>query len=376
MHQILHSSIILIPRHDEWPDEYGRGATGSSSRAAEWGEEPHDWVDDRVVSSSLHQDQWSQHSRRSYRDEWAAREADWVDHGPPPYPSSRELLPSASQSLSLSRERSQQPPVGRRSRREAVEQSLEPPGHRHIDEEPMEASLLHTRGGDMTSPPPSDQDQTHMSGNDGELWEYDPAKGSWVRRAADAAPSMASERDLLLKKDKSTADIVPEEGVVEDRKRGLSEDRKRGPSEDRKRGPSEDRKRAGPLEDRKHSGVAEEERTSEEPETKRQRTESPSPALSQPLKEEVAKAGAVVTTTEAAQAPPPGPALAQTPATPTVPVLEEKDTFSDISDDVDDILNQEELDPRFFNNVRATSCSEMASMNAWRDSDKVAIRLL
>ncbi|MPC98967.1 hypothetical protein E2C01_094359 [Portunus trituberculatus] len=35
-----------------------------------------------------------------------------------------------------------------------------------------------------------------------------------------------------------------------------------------------------------------------------------------------------------------------------------------------------ELDSRFFNNVRATSCSEMASMKAWRDSDKVAFRLL
>ena len=44
----------------------------------------------------------------------------------------------------------------------------------------------------------------------GELWEYDPAKGSWVRRAADATPTMASERDLMLKKDKSAADIVPE----------------------------------------------------------------------------------------------------------------------------------------------------------------------
>ncbi|MPC45798.1 hypothetical protein E2C01_039502 [Portunus trituberculatus] len=30
-----------------------------------------------------------------------------------------------------------------------------------------------------------------------------------------------------------------------------------------------------------------------------------------------------------------------------------------------------ELDPRFFNNVRATSCHEMASMNAWRDSDEI-----
>ncbi|MPC68401.1 hypothetical protein E2C01_062601 [Portunus trituberculatus] len=30
-----------------------------------------------------------------------------------------------------------------------------------------------------------------------------------------------------------------------------------------------------------------------------------------------------------------------------------------------------ELDPRFFN-VRATSCREMASMNTWRDGDRVA----
>ena len=128
---------------------------------------------------------------------------------------------------------------------------------------------------------------------------------------------------------------------MEDRKRGLSEDRKRGPSEDRKRGPSEDRKRPGPLEDRKYSGPAEEERTNEEPETKRQRTESPSPALSQPPKEEAAKAGAVVTTPEVAPAQAPAPGPTPTPATPTAPVLEEKDTFSDISDDVDDILNQE-----------------------------------
>ncbi|MPC30588.1 hypothetical protein E2C01_023855 [Portunus trituberculatus] len=39
-------------------------------------------------------------------------------------------------------------------------------------------------------------------------------------------------------------------------------------------------------------------------------------------------------------------------------------------------LGTELLDPRFFNNVRATSCHEMASMNAWRDGDDVAIRLL
>ncbi|MPC61877.1 hypothetical protein E2C01_055954 [Portunus trituberculatus] len=31
-----------------------------------------------------------------------------------------------------------------------------------------------------------------------------------------------------------------------------------------------------------------------------------------------------------------------------------------------------ELNPRFFNNLRATSCRKMASMNAWRDSNEVA----
>ncbi|MPC58846.1 hypothetical protein E2C01_052856 [Portunus trituberculatus] len=35
-----------------------------------------------------------------------------------------------------------------------------------------------------------------------------------------------------------------------------------------------------------------------------------------------------------------------------------------------------ELDPRFFNNLTATSCREMSSMNAWRDGDEVALRLL
>ncbi|MPC41246.1 hypothetical protein E2C01_034834 [Portunus trituberculatus] len=38
--------------------------------------------------------------------------------------------------------------------------------------------------------------------------------------------------------------------------------------------------------------------------------------------------------------------------------------------------NNLELDPRNFNNVRATSCSEMASMNAWRDGNEVAMRSL
>ncbi|MPC97014.1 hypothetical protein E2C01_092302 [Portunus trituberculatus] len=36
---------------------------------------------------------------------------------------------------------------------------------------------------------------------------------------------------------------------------------------------------------------------------------------------------------------------------------------------------EQELDPKFFNNVRANSCREMASMNAWRDGNEVAMRL-
>ncbi|MPC43835.1 hypothetical protein E2C01_037488 [Portunus trituberculatus] len=36
----------------------------------------------------------------------------------------------------------------------------------------------------------------------------------------------------------------------------------------------------------------------------------------------------------------------------------------------------EELDPRNFNNVRATSCREITSMNAWRDGNEVVLRLL
>ncbi|MPD02475.1 hypothetical protein E2C01_098061 [Portunus trituberculatus] len=34
-----------------------------------------------------------------------------------------------------------------------------------------------------------------------------------------------------------------------------------------------------------------------------------------------------------------------------------------------------ELNLRFFNNLRETPCCEMASMNAWRDGDEVALRL-
>lgn len=37
------------------------------------------------------------------------------------------------------------------------------------EEEAMDSVLVPTRGGDMTSPPPSDQDQAHMSGNDGKV---------------------------------------------------------------------------------------------------------------------------------------------------------------------------------------------------------------
>ncbi|MPC68614.1 Vacuolar protein sorting-associated protein 54 [Portunus trituberculatus] len=37
---------------------------------------------------------------------------------------------------------------------------------------------------------------------------------------------------------------------------------------------------------------------------------------------------------------------------------------------------ERELDPGFFNNVRATSCHEMVFMNAWRDGNEVAVRLL
>ncbi|MPC13437.1 hypothetical protein E2C01_006172 [Portunus trituberculatus] len=37
---------------------------------------------------------------------------------------------------------------------------------------------------------------------------------------------------------------------------------------------------------------------------------------------------------------------------------------------------ERELDPRNFNNVRATSCREIATMNAWRDGNDVAFRLL
>ncbi|XP_042211758.1 serine/arginine repetitive matrix protein 2-like isoform X2 [Homarus americanus] len=283
-------------RHEEWAEEYGRGGAGSSGRVAEWGEEAHDWVGDRAGPASLHQDQWSQHPRRSYRDDWGSREGEWIDCGPPAYSGSRDLGHPAPQPLSIGRgDRSQQPPIVRRPRREPVEQGIEPPpssGGRHhpavsssvdptlsrefrppsSEEEGVESALVPPRGGDVASPPPSDQDQALMPGNDGELWEYDPGRGSWVRRAADAPPQ--ADRDSPAKKEKPATEVPPEESET-----GTVEEKKRGPSEDK---------------------------VEEESDPKRRRTESPAPAAAE----------------------------ADT-------ALQEKDTFSDISDDVDDILNQE-----------------------------------
>lgn len=67
-------------------------------------------------------------SRRSYRDDWVGREDEWVDHGPPSYSGSRDLGPLAPQALPIGRgDRSQQPPLGRRPRREPVDLGIEPP---------------------------------------------------------------------------------------------------------------------------------------------------------------------------------------------------------------------------------------------------------
>nr|XP_045611616.1 zinc finger CCCH domain-containing protein 13-like isoform X1 [Procambarus clarkii]XP_045611617.1 zinc finger CCCH domain-containing protein 13-like isoform X1 [Procambarus clarkii]XP_045611618.1 zinc finger CCCH domain-containing protein 13-like isoform X1 [Procambarus clarkii]XP_045611619.1 zinc finger CCCH domain-containing protein 13-like isoform X1 [Procambarus clarkii] len=267
-------------RHEEWADEYGRVAGASSGHGAEWGEEHHDWVADRAGPASLHQDQWGQHPRRSYRDEWGARESEWGDRGLQAY-SGRDLGHPGAQGLSLGRDRGLQPPIVRRPRREPIDQGMEPPppaGRHHLpamsEEEGVESALVPPRGGDIGSPPHSDQDQALMPGNDGELWEYDPGRGSWVRRAADAPPR--SGRESPGKKEKPLAEVpVVEESevaaVVEDKKRAISEDK-----------------------------------TVDEPESKRLRTESPTPVTG------------------------------ENDAT-----LQEKDTFSDISDDVDDILNQE-----------------------------------
>ncbi|XP_071519381.1 uncharacterized protein [Panulirus ornatus] len=269
-------------RHEDWAEEYSRGAAGSIGHVGEWGEEPHDWVGDRTASTSLHQDQWSQHARRSYRDDWGGREDEWVDHGLAAYSGSRDLGPLAPQALPIGRgDRGQQPPLVRRPRREPVDQGIEPlpssSGRHHPpltnEEEGIDSALVPPRGGDVGSPLPSDQDQALMPGNDGELWEYDPGRGSWVRRAADG-PSQ-SDRDSPAKKEKpateANPDVESDAGSGEGKKRGLSEDK-----------------------------------NVDETESKRRRTESPT-------------AAAVEADT----------------------TLQEKDTFSDISDDVDDILNQE-----------------------------------
>ncbi|KAK8729515.1 hypothetical protein OTU49_008516 [Cherax quadricarinatus] len=270
-------------RHEEWAEEYGRVAGASSGRGAEWGEEPHDWAADRTGPASLHQDQWNQHPRRSYRDEWGARESEWIDRGLPAYSGSRDLgHPAPPPGLPLGRgER-----ILRRPRREPVDQGMEHPAasatrHHLNEEEGVESALVVARGGDIGSPPPSDQDQALMPGNDGELWEYDPGRGSWVRRAADAPPQ--TDRESPAKKEKQTVEVPVEENDAtagEDKKKVIVEDKKRGISE---------------------------EKSVDETESKKQCTESPPPA----------------------------------PAENNDAPLQEKDTFSDISDDVDDILNQE-----------------------------------
>ncbi|KAK4327878.1 hypothetical protein Pmani_001685 [Petrolisthes manimaculis] len=330
-----------LSRHDDWGDEYARGG-GGGAHAADWGEEAHEWGADRGgPPAPLHQDQWSQHSRRGYRDDWGGREAEWLD----PYASSRDLLPPPSTPPSVpphhhqggrGGERAQPPPpqptssssssMGRRSRREPVDQSMEPPLHppshhhhhhhhhhhqtssRHqmpasTEEETVEGGALGGSGGgsgsggsvrgggrgDVPSSPLPEQDQAHMPGNDGELWEYDPGKGSWVRQAAESTvstPAQPEARDSPVKKDKTSPETTPQEEPVAVVAAAAAAAVPMN---------SEDKKRTAP-----------EERSADEPEAKRVRPDSPSPA----------------------------------PAEPDT-ALQEKDTFSDISDDADDILNQE-----------------------------------
>ncbi|XP_066952583.1 fl(2)d-associated complex component-like isoform X3 [Macrobrachium rosenbergii] len=280
------------PRHEDWAEDYVRGGGGGLG-GRDWVEDPHDWGPDLGGPAPTHQDQWSQHPRRGYRDEWGARASDWVDHGLP-YPPSRDLGPPAPQgSLLVRGDHSQPPPMNRRSRREPIEQPLEPPPPsnippRHhpppsVEEESIESALVPPRSGDVGTPPPQEQDQALMPGNDGELWEYDPGKGSWVRRAADAAPS--SEAESPAKKEKPTppATAPPE------------------PTPEAKQ-PSEPEPVSG--DDKKRSQSEENSMDASPP--KRQQTETPAAT--------------------------PGEADAS---------LQEKDTFSDISDDADDILNQE-----------------------------------
>ncbi|XP_064093299.1 zinc finger CCCH domain-containing protein 13-like isoform X1 [Macrobrachium nipponense] len=286
------------PRHEDWAEDYVRGGGGGLG-ARDWVEDPHDWGPDLGGPAPAHQDQWSQHpsycteSRRGYRDDWGGRASDWVDHGLA-YPPSRDLgLPAPQGSLLVRGDHSQPPPMNRRSRREPIEQPLEPPPPsnippRHhpppsVEEESIESALVPPRSGDVGTPPPQEQDQALMPGNDGELWEYDPGKGSWVRRAADAAPS--SEAESPAKKEKPTppATAPPE------------------PTPEAKQ-PSEPEPVSGDDKKRNQS----EENSMDASPPKRQQTETPAAT--------------------------PGEADAS---------LQEKDTFSDISDDADDILNQE-----------------------------------
>ncbi|XP_063610624.1 zinc finger CCCH domain-containing protein 13-like [Penaeus indicus] len=138
------------------------------------------------------------------------------------------------------------------------------------EDEGIESALVPPRGGDAGTPPPPDQDQALMPG---ELWEYDPGRGSWVRRAADAPP--APEAESPSKKEKSLSE-PPQEAESENG------------------GNAEIKKRSTP-----------EEPVIEEVTAKKTRVEAP--------------------------------ADVEEPEN----TLQEKDTFSDISDDADDILNQE-----------------------------------
>lgn len=66
--------------------------------------------------------------RRSYRDEWGGRGSEWVDRALPAYSGGRDLGPPAPQGPSVGRaDHSQPPPLGRRTRREQVEQVIDPP---------------------------------------------------------------------------------------------------------------------------------------------------------------------------------------------------------------------------------------------------------
>lgn len=66
--------------------------------------------------------------RRSYRDEWGGRGSEWVDRPLPAYSGGRDLGPPAPQGPSVGRaDHSQPPPLGRRTRREQVEQVIDPP---------------------------------------------------------------------------------------------------------------------------------------------------------------------------------------------------------------------------------------------------------